>query len=78
MPLHKNEHAVYTSKILILRIYQQNPSQCLTRHIQSHADLSYCVTPSLKHYKVVQEYLACLSIAYSNWPRLRYRLTLSG
>jgi hypothetical protein len=42
-----------------------------------HGNLSSCVTPSL-YANSGAGIFNLLSIAYSNWPRLRYRLTRSG
>ena len=42
-----------------------------------YGNLSFCVTPSL-YANSGAGIFNLLSIAYSNWPRLRYRLTRSG
>ena len=65
-------------KLTILRIYLQNPSTHLTWQSLIQVDLPYCVPSSLITLTNGAGIFSLLSIAYSNWPRLRCRLTLSG
>ncbi len=50
----------------------------LNRHVQSAAELSFSVPPSLKRYSQRYGNINPFSIAYAFQPRLRSRLTLSG
>ena len=76
MPLVYDWHACHLSKFGFADL-PTKPLYRLRVASTRYVRLAYCVTPSL-NAKSGAGIFNLLPIAYSYWPRLRHRLTLSG
>jgi hypothetical protein len=68
----------HLSRLMILRIYLENPSTGLDQHFRSLDGLPVHVPPSLQTRIRWYRNFSLFSIAYAFRPRLRVRLTLGG